>query len=88
MIFGDIKILQYCFNWAYSICSYMLKGYEICLNITKTPIFNIQDSIYRLYTYILDCCDQLVSPLCMGCEELMIVSIAKGSYCLILPLNK
>ncbi len=75
MIFGDnqfmskhtfhIQNLQYtCLNYSYYTWSYVLKDkYEIWLNTTNYPIFNMQDFRYWLCTSILDCFGQVVSPL-------------------------
>ncbi len=42
----------------------MLNMYEIYLNATNYPIFNMQDFQYWLCASIMDCFGQLVSPLC------------------------
>ncbi len=39
------------------------EAYEICLKRTNYPISIMQDFRYLLYTSLLDCCDQVVSPL-------------------------
>ncbi len=41
---------------------HMINVYEMCLNTTNYPIFNMQDFRYCPWTYILDCFGQLVSP--------------------------
>ncbi len=43
--------------------AHMLNGYEICLNKTNYPIFNMQYFRYWLCISILYCFGQLVSPL-------------------------
>ncbi len=45
--------------------AHMLNGYEICLNKTNCPIFNMQDFIYCLCTCNLNCFGQVVFPQCM-----------------------
>ncbi len=47
---------------ALATLAYMINVYEICLNTTNCSIFNMQDFIYCLWTSILDCFGQLVSP--------------------------
>ncbi len=42
--------------------AYMINMYEIYFNTTNYPIFNMQDFRYCLWTSILDCFGQLVSP--------------------------
>ncbi len=42
----------------------MINVYEICLNNTNYLIFNMQDFRYCLWTSILVCFGQLVSPPC------------------------
>ncbi len=44
--------------------AYMINVYEICLNTTNYPIFNMQDFRYCPWTSILDCFGQLISPPC------------------------
>ncbi len=44
--------------------AHMINVYEICLNTTNYPIFNMQAFRYCLWTSILDCFGQLVSPPC------------------------
>ncbi len=51
---------------ALATLAHMMNVYEICLNTTNYPIFNMQDFIYYLWTPILDCFGQLVSPPCTG----------------------
>ncbi len=58
--------------------AHMLNGYEICLNRTNYPIFNMHDFIYCLCTTILDCFGQLVSPLCL------VVKFSNMWYCKLL----
>ncbi len=49
---------------AINTLAHMINVYEICLNTTNYPIFNMQDFRYCLWTCILDCFCQLVSPPC------------------------
>ncbi len=49
---------------ALATLGHMINVYEICLNTTNYPIFNMQDFRYCLWTSILDCFGQLVSPPC------------------------
>ncbi len=53
----------YMFSNELATLSYMLYGYEICLNTTNYLIFNMQDFIYWLCTSILNCFSQIVTPL-------------------------
>ncbi len=47
---------------ALATLAHMINVYDICLNTTNYPIFNMQDFRYCLWTSILDCFGQLVSP--------------------------
>ncbi len=47
---------------ALATLAHMINVYEICLNTTNYPIFNMQDFIYYMWTSILDCFGQLESP--------------------------
>ncbi len=47
---------------ALSTLAHVINVYEICLNTTNYPIFNMQDFRYCLWTSILACFGQLVSP--------------------------
>ncbi len=42
--------------------AHMINVYEICFNTTNYLIFNMQDFRYCLWTSLLDCFGQLVSP--------------------------
>ncbi len=46
----------------FTMLDYIVKGHEICLNITNYPNFNMQDFKYLLCTSILNCFDHVVSP--------------------------
>ncbi len=47
---------------ALATLAHMINVYEIYLNTTNYTIFNMQDFRYCLWTSILDCFGQLVSP--------------------------
>ncbi len=49
---------------ALATLAHMINVYEICLNTTNYPIFNMQDFRYCLWTSIWNCFGQLVSPPC------------------------
>ncbi len=49
---------------ALAALAHTINVYEICLNTTNYLIFNMQDFGYYLWTSILDCFGQLVSPPC------------------------
>ncbi len=49
---------------ALATLAHMINVYEICLNATNYPIFNMQDLMYCLWTSMLDCFGQLVSLPC------------------------
>ncbi len=44
---------------ALATLAHMINVYEICLNTTNYPIFNMQDFRYCMWTSMLDCFDQL-----------------------------
>ncbi len=44
--------------------AHMLNWYEICLNRTNYPVFNMQDFRYWLYTSFLFCVGHMVSQHC------------------------
>ncbi len=43
-------------SFAFATLAYMINVYEICLNTTNYPIFNMQGFIYCLWTSILKQC--------------------------------
>ncbi len=50
--------------------AHMINVYEICLNTTNYPIFNMQGFRYCLWsTSILDCFGQLDNPPCIGSPD-------------------
>ncbi len=49
---------------ALATLAHMINVYEICLNTTNYPIFDMQDFRYCMWTFILDCFGQLVSSPC------------------------
>ncbi len=49
---------------ALATLAHIINVYNICLNTTNYPIFNMQDFRYCMWTSISDCFGQLVSPQC------------------------
>ncbi len=61
---------------ALATLAHIINVYEICLNTTNYPIFNMQDFRYCLWTFILDSFGQLVSPPCNGrCGKINILTV-------------
>ncbi len=63
---------------ALATLAHMINVYEICLNTTNYPIFNMQDFRYCLFTSILDCFGQLVHPPCKCVLQYIYRSIGSG----------
>ncbi len=77
------KIFNIPVSIALATLAHMINVYVICLNTTNYPLFNIQHFRYCLWTSILDCFGQLVSPPCISSCRVPLLVNAMILHCLV-----